>query len=93
VYFTELKVQSDITNKDISAALKRAATVLDYPTAKGIPIDRIDTHSLPSSRANAYPWQASQIWKFKRWTGSMGPPSKNTYKRNLHPSQRAYNKK
>ena len=28
-----------ITNKDISRALKAAANVLDYPNAKGIPID------------------------------------------------------
>jgi hypothetical protein len=34
-------------------ALKAAATVLEYPTTKGIPIDRIDTHSLRSGGANA----------------------------------------
>jgi hypothetical protein len=34
----------NITNEDVSKALKAAATVLEYPTAKGIPIDRIDTH-------------------------------------------------
>ncbi len=39
VYFTESKQWLDITNKDISVALKRAATILDYPTAKGIPIN------------------------------------------------------
>jgi hypothetical protein len=43
---------SDITNKDVSKALKAAATVLDYPTAKGIPVDRIDNHSLWSGGAN-----------------------------------------
>ena len=37
---------SDITNEDVSKALKAASTVLDYPTAKGIPVDHIDTHSL-----------------------------------------------
>ena len=38
--------QCDITNEDITAGLKQAATVLNYPIAKGIPIARIDTHSL-----------------------------------------------
>ncbi len=42
----------DITNEDVSKALKAAATVLEYPTAKGIPINRIDTHSLQSGGAN-----------------------------------------
>ena len=35
-----------ITNKDVSIALKAAAATLDYPTAKGIPINCINTHSL-----------------------------------------------
>ena len=43
----------DITNEDITADLKRAATVLDYPIAKGISIARIDTHSPRSGGANA----------------------------------------
>ncbi len=37
---------SDITNKDVSKALKAAAMVLEHPTAKGIPVNHIDTHSL-----------------------------------------------
>jgi len=46
-------LRGDITNEDVSKALKAVATVLDYPTAKGIPIDRIDTHSLRSGGTNA----------------------------------------
>ena len=42
-----------ITNEDASKALKVVATVLEYPTAKGILIDRIDTHLLRSGSANA----------------------------------------
>jgi hypothetical protein len=38
--------RSNNTNKDVSKALKAAATVLDYPTANGILIDQIDTHLL-----------------------------------------------
>ena len=43
----------DITNQDISGALKMAVTFLDYPTTKGIPSNGIDTHSLRSGGANA----------------------------------------
>jgi hypothetical protein len=44
---------SNINNKDVRKALKVAATVLDHPTAKGIQVDCIDTHSLFSSGTNA----------------------------------------
>jgi hypothetical protein len=46
VYYNDKGHRRDITNKDVSKALKVVGTALDYPTAKGIPIDRIDTHSL-----------------------------------------------
>ena len=46
-YYDDKGQRGDITNEDVSKqALKVVATVLEYPTAKGIPIDRIDTHSL-----------------------------------------------
>jgi hypothetical protein len=44
--------QYDVTDRNISAALKLAALVLGYPS-RGVPIDRIDTHSLRSGGANA----------------------------------------
>ncbi len=47
-YFDEENTRQDITNEDVSRALKMAAAVLDYPTARGIPVDRIDTHLLRS---------------------------------------------
>jgi hypothetical protein len=43
----------DVTSDHISKALKEAATALEYPILKGIPIDRINTHSLRSGGANA----------------------------------------
>ena len=55
------------------AALKRAATVLDYPIAKGIPIKRINTHSLRSGGANALSlagFSDTQIQKMGRWRGA-----------------------
>ena len=36
----------DINADKMSAALKFATTALKYPSLKGIPIDRVDTHSL-----------------------------------------------
>ncbi len=52
-YFDDAHIRNNITNEDIMVALKRAAKILDYPLAKGISIERIDTHSLHSGGANA----------------------------------------
>jgi hypothetical protein len=51
-YYDDKGKCKDITSEDVSKTLKVAATELDYPTVKGIPIDRIDTHSLRSGGAN-----------------------------------------
>jgi hypothetical protein len=54
-------------------ALKLAATILEYPTVKGIPIDRIDTHSLRSGGANALSlagFSDTEIQKMGRWRGA-----------------------
>ncbi len=45
-YYGDKGKRKDITNKDVSKAFKVVAIALDYSTAKGIPINRIDTHSL-----------------------------------------------
>ena len=42
-----------INADNMIAALKFATTALNYPYLKGIPIDRVDTHSLRSVGANA----------------------------------------
>jgi len=60
----------DVTDRDIRASLKRAAVALQYPTLKGIPIARIDTHSLRSGGANALSlagYSDRQIQKMGRW--------------------------
>ncbi len=65
--------RSDITNEDVSKALKAVATVLEYPTAKGILINRIDTHLLRSGDANALflsGYSDTQIQKMGRWRGA-----------------------
>lgn len=62
----------DVTDRNISAALKMAALVLAYPS-RGFPIDRIDTHSLRSGGANALSlagYSDRQIQKMGRWKGA-----------------------
>ena len=63
----------DVTAEDVSRALKGAARALHYPTTKGIPIDRINTHSLRSGGANALAlsgYTDTQIQKMGRWRGA-----------------------
>jgi hypothetical protein len=62
----------DVTDKDIRQSLKAAAAVLDYPATRGIPLDRIDTHSLRIGGANALSlagYSDRQIQKMGRWHG------------------------
>ncbi len=63
----------DVTGDDISKGLKMAATLLNYPSTRGIPIERIDTHSLCSGGANALTlsgYSDTQIQKMGRWKGA-----------------------
>jgi len=63
----------DVTSDHISTALKQAATVLEYPLVKGIPIEQINTHSLQSGSANALAlsgYSNTQIQKMGRWRGA-----------------------
>jgi hypothetical protein len=64
--------RGDVTDKDVSRSLKLAAQTLDYPTTRGIPIQRVDTHSLRGGGANALSlngYSDTQIQKMGRWTG------------------------
>ena len=57
---------------NMSAALKFETTALNYPYLKGIPIDRVDTHSLRSGGANALllaGYSDRDIQKMGRWRG------------------------
>jgi hypothetical protein len=63
----------DVTANHISAALKLAASALEYPIQKGISINRINTHSLRSGGANALAlagYSDTQIQKMGRWRGA-----------------------
>ena len=66
-------IRYDITGEDISKGLKMAATLLHYPTTRGIPINHINTHSLCSGGANALAlsgYSDTQIQKMGRWKGA-----------------------
>jgi hypothetical protein len=63
----------DVTADHISAALKLAASALENHILKGVPIERINTHSLQSGGANALAltgYSDTQIQKMGRWRGA-----------------------
>jgi hypothetical protein len=71
-YMDEKGDRQDVSDKDVRQALKIAGTTLNYPELKGIPIDRIDTHSLRGGGANALSlagYSDLQIQKMGRWRG------------------------
>ena len=66
-------IRHDMTAENMSRALKGAAAALEYSTVKGIPIQRINTHSLRSGGANALAlagYSDTQIQKMGRWKGA-----------------------
>lgn len=71
-YFDADGVRHDLQDKDIRNAVKAAATALNYPTQRNIPITKIDTHSLRIGGANALSlagYSKQQIQKMGRWRG------------------------
>lgn len=74
----------DLTDQNISAVLKSATLVLDYPS-QGIPTDHIDMHSLQSEDTNALtPSQDTQTIRFKKCVARKELPSKNTFGKSAH---------
>jgi hypothetical protein len=70
-YFVD-GARKDVTAEVISKHLKLAAGLLHYPTPKGIPIERVDTHLLRGGGANALAllgFSVTQIQKMGRWRG------------------------
>jgi hypothetical protein len=62
----------NVTDDNISKALKRATATLQYPLFRGIPIKRIDTHSLRIRGACALAlngFSEMHIQKMGRWRG------------------------
>ena len=65
--------KADVTAENISRALKSAATELQYPINKGIPISRINTQSMRSGSANGLAlvgYSDKQIPKMGQWCGA-----------------------
>ena len=61
--------RKDLTDKDVRESLKMAAARLGYPE-RGIPISRVDTHSLRAGGANALSlngYSDLEIQKMGRW--------------------------
>ena len=62
-----------VTAEHISKAIKLAAGMLHYPSNKGIPVQRINTHSLRSGGANVLAlsgYSDTEIQKMGRWRSS-----------------------
>ncbi len=71
-YFVD-SVRRDVTAEDMSKHLKLATGLLNYLTRKGIPIERVDTHSLRGGGANALAllgYLDTQIQKMGWWRGA-----------------------
>ena len=63
----------NVIGEDMSKGLKMAATLLEYPETRGIPIKLIDTHSLRCGSANALAllgFSDTQIQKMGCWQGA-----------------------
>ena len=62
-----------VTADHISKSIKLAAGMLHYPTDQGIPVQRINTHSLRSGGANVLAlsgYSDTEIQKMGRWRGA-----------------------
>ncbi len=79
-----------MTANNISLALKVAASMLEYPIIKGIPIKQIKTHSLRSGDANALALMGYLDTQIQKWGNGVALLSRSTSKTSWHVSQRAY---
>ena len=69
-YWEDRLPARSVTAEHISKATKLAASMLNYPSLKGIPIQRINTHSLRSGGANVLAlsgYSDTEIQKMGRW--------------------------
>ena len=70
--------RKDLNSENRSAALKFATTKLNYPSLKGIPIDRVDTHSLRSGGANVLSLAGYSDRYIQKWEDGEGKLLRNT---------------
>ena len=72
-YWDSSSTAQMVTAEHMTCSLKLAATMLQYPAHMGIPIQRVNTHSLRSGGANALSlagYSDTQIQKMGRWRGA-----------------------
>jgi hypothetical protein len=82
VYYEDCGKRSNITNEDISRALKAVATVLEYSIQK-IFLSTKSTHSPYKGGVQMpCPWQATRTSKSRRWGGGVGLHLKYTSGKN-----------
>lgn len=75
----------DMTAEHVSKALKSAATELQYPTNKGIPVSRINTHTPCKVVVPAHCPSADILTsRFRKWADGARQCSKSILGRNLH---------
>ena len=78
-----------LTAEKMSAALKFAATELNYPYFKGVPINIVDNNSLRSGGANSLSIAGYSDRYIPKWGYGEGKPLRSTYKRRYIVSRRA----
>lgn len=78
-----------VTGEDASKGLKMAATLSHSPTTRGIPIERIDTHSLQSRGANALALSGYSNTKIQKWDDGTVQLLNSISEKNLHATQQA----
>ena len=64
--------------ENMSAALKFATPALNYPSLIGIPIDRVDTHSLIYGGSNSLSLAGYSDRDIKKWEDVEGKLLRNT---------------
>ena len=79
----------DITADNMSAALKFAVTALNYPSLKGIPVDRVETHYLIYLVDNVMSILGYIDRYIQKWGDGEGEPLRSTYERSYIILQRS----
>ena len=82
--YWEKGMHCDVSDEDIRRNIKWAAAELDYPSTKGIPIERVDTHSFRSGGANTLALSGYLDTQIQKMGGGGVQHSRSTFGRNWH---------
>jgi hypothetical protein len=80
MYWLSPSTAASVTAEHMTRAIKLAAAMLNYPSRRGIPLARVNTHSFRSGGANTLAlsgYSDTQIQKMGRWRGA-------TFKEYIH---------